>query len=546
MRFLEKLNQPKFFSLGLVFLIIALLVYYKILNNFFASDDFHWLIISRDTILNWKIFTTNYEGSHLGGSYNPFLVIIFKLFYSIFHNNYFGYHFVSILIHSINATLLAVLIRKAFKISDGYKYTLLPFIAALIFLIYPVQVETISWISAWPHLWVTLFYLLSLINYFIFRQEYKNINLLYSFIFFILALLTKEIAISLPLVILIWEVYFYSKQNRNKWFIYYLPAYFVILCLFLWLRYLSTGLVFGYYASNAIKFSLVDFVANILPFLADFFTFGFLRNFIYRGLYHYSDLVAIIVMTGLALYFFILLRKKAYKQFVIISSLLFVLAPVLVTGLHKTTFAGERYLYLPSVFFIILIVHLLNRYNTTQYKKFLPIIMIVFLTVVIYKINIWKQASNLSQQIVKSYGHLDIETGKDLLAVALPDNLDGAEVFRNNLGQALEIYYPDSYPNIIYTQAYLQVSKDNFNEKLLKWRQDDRGWFGESTDGGFVVTGITSISNEGMYWELWNYNYQNYKANIIRLIPNYITMEKIKNDQIDILIFDQGKLYILE
>jgi len=94
--------------------------------------------------------------------------------------------------------------------------------------------------------------------------------------------------------------------------------------------------------------------------------------------------------------------------------------------------------------------------------------------------------------------------------------------------------------------AYQTVRKDNYNEELLKWRQDERGWFGESTDGSFVVTGITSITMNNTYWELWNYNYQNYQANIIRLLPTDEVLEQIKNGQLGILIFDRGQLRILE
>ena len=81
---------------------------------------------------------------------------------------------------------------------------------------------------------------------------------------------------------------------------------------------------------------------------------------------------------------------------------------------------------------------------------------------------------------------------------------------------------------------------------MLKWRQDELGWFAESIDGSFVITGITSITMNNVYWELWNYNYQNFTANTIRLIPDSGSLEQIKKDELGILIFDQGVLKILE
>lgn len=548
MKFSLKNNHCRLFYLWLLFLLVSFFTFGRILDNFFASDDFHWLTIARDTVWHFKIFITNYEGTNLGGSYNPLLVVIFKIFYSLWNTNYFGYHLISIIIHSSNALLVYILTKKIFNISGIVRQDTLAIVTAVLFLLYPVHVETISWIAAWPHLWVSLFYLLSLIYYFDFREKNNKNKLVYSLIFFILALFVKEIAISLPLVIVLWEIYLVSLKKFSQIRSYYLLIYFGILAVFLYLRYLSTGLIFGYYGSSSISFSLVNLAGNVLPFFGEFVSFGFLRGILYRGVYKYTDLVAIVVMSGLALYFFILLKKKRYIQFVSIVSLLLILAPMLAVGMHRTTWAGERYLYLASVFFIIWFIFVLQNFSwSSKMVKYGSILFVIFsISLIGYKLSIWNSASDLSRQIVASYKNLDLDKGQALLTVALPDNLDGAEVFRNNLGQALEIYYPNNYPQVLATQAYLQLSQENKNSHLLQWRHDDRGWFGESTDGGFVVTGITSISAYGVYWELWNYNYQNYLANIIRLIPNYYTMEKISNGELKILIFDGGVLSILQ
>ncbi|MFA6307720.1 MAG: glycosyltransferase family 39 protein [Patescibacteria group bacterium] len=539
----------RFFSLWLIFLFISMIVFGQTLNNFFVSDDFHWLVIARDTSIDWQIFLTNYIGNHQGGSYNPLLVLLFKFFYTLFHDNYFGYHLVSIILYTSNALLVYILTSKIFELVKIVNFKKLALVSALLFLFYPIHVETIAWLAAWPHLWVTFFYLLSLIFYFSFRQNNAWQKLAYSFIFFTLALLVKEIAISLPLVIIIWEVYFQAAKNKTSIkAYYYLPIYFIILALFLLLRYQATGIVAGYYASSSINFAWLDWSANLAAFGGDFVSFGFWRTLIYKVIYHYQESVVIISFVALASYFLLILRKKRYLQFTTFVSLLFILGPVLVTGLHRTTFAGERYLYLASVFFVIWLSILYQdlKINFKFIKYILALLFIIFVAISSYKLDIWEQATSLSKQIVASYSQLNIDNKQKLISVALPDNLSGAEVFRNNLQQALEIYYPSNYPAIITTQAYLAVNKNNKNKQLLKWRQDERGWLAESIDGSFVVTGITSISKDGLYWELWNYNYQNYKANIIRLLPSPDVLSKLARDEIKILIFDQGKLRLLE
>jgi protein O-mannosyl-transferase len=544
----KKFHHLGSLALWLIFLFISVIIFGSSLNNFFVSDDFHWLTIARDTSLSWQIFLTNYTGDHLGGSYNPLLVLIFKTSYNIFHNNYFGYHLISIILHATNSFLVYKLAKQIFKLADFNKPKKLAILSSFLFVAYPIHVEVVSWIAAWPHLWAIFFYLLSLINYFGFRATSSIKKLVYSLLFFVLALLTKEIAISLPLVILIWEIYWYSIKMKTSIKSYYLIAYFVLLALFLWLRYFSIGLIFGYYASSSLNFAYLDWIANLAIFFGDLFSFGFLRTIIYKAIYHYADLVVIIILASLAFYLSFVLKKKKYLQASSLISLLFVLAPVLVTGLHRTSFGGERYLYLPSIFFILWLLILLRDINVNfKINRYIFILLcVLFLTINAHKLSIWDSASGLSHQIVDSYQNLGIKNNQKLLSVALPDNLEGAEVFRNNLEQALEIYYPDNHPDIITTFAYTEVSKENKNKQLLKWREDERGWFAESIDGSFVVTGITSINKDNVYWELWNYNYQNYKANVIRLLPEAKILEQIKKDELEILIFDKGVLKILD
>lgn len=145
----------------------------------------------------------------------------------------------------------------------------------------------------------------------------------------------------------------------------------------------------------------------------------------------------------------------------------------------------------------------------------------------------------MARQIVDSYPNLVIDPEKELISVGLPDNLSGVEVFRNNLQQALELTYSDYNYQIKHLPIYTFVDLDNHNNSLLKWRQDQLGYFAESVNGSFVVTGQTSIRVEDVYFELWNYNYQNYTANIIRLIPQ-------TDRKINWLTFDRGVLRIVE
>ncbi|MBT4849601.1 hypothetical protein HON36_01990 [Candidatus Parcubacteria bacterium] len=540
-------NNPLF--LWFVFLFIVLVVYGKTTANYFVSDDWHFLWLAKDTSWSWKIFATNYEGGNIGGSYNPILIILYKIFFPFFGLKSSTYHFLSLLLHTTNGFLVYHIARKIFdviKLSSQKSWAIM---AAILFLLWPTHAEIINWIAAWPHLWMTTFYLSSLLFYFKYKDSQRAKHFFLSVLFFTLALFTKEVAISLPFVILIWKAYLQSvKKEKYNFSLKNLGVYFGTLAIFLALRYKFIGLLFGYYGKKSLGISVGDWAGNLGAFVSDFFTFGYLREIFFKVWYHHLETVAIVVLISFATYFYWTLIKRKYDYGIIILTFLLTIAPTLPLGLHRMTFAGERYLYLPSVFAIIFLVALLSRRDWGYKYKFFVVAGLLFLCTMVlsYKNFVWQNSSEISRQIVASYKELNLETNQKLISVGLPDNLLGAELFRNNLQQALELNYPDSYPQITHLPIYTQLNPNNKNENLLTWRQDRVGWFAESVDGGYVVTGQTSITISGIYFELWNYNYQNYTANTIRLMPHADIIDSILSGDTKILTYDKGKLKIVE
>jgi len=550
MFFFRKNYKQRYIFLWLVFLFLALVVYGAILNDFFLSDDWHWFYLAKNRAIDGQLFLTNYVGEKVGGSYNPLLLLFYKFFYSIFGLKYFWYHFVSIVLHASNAFLLFVLTKKFFsfnKIKNSHKWAV---IGGLLFLIWPVSVETVTWVAAWAHVIPVTLYLLSLVFYFSYRLENKNWHIYLSLVFFALTLFTKEIAVSFPFIILLWEIYFYSTNKKNKQAVFYLPLLFVFLLVFLILRYISTEVLFGYYGNQELHFSLAKWMGNVAAFISDIVSFSFLRTVAFKAVYYLTKPLAIFVMVVFALYFYYLFLKKKWFTFALFASFLVSLGPAILVGLHHTTFAGERYLYLPLVFFVPWVLYLFIKLKWSYKLKFALLLLfaLVSLLVVEYKKALWQEAGDLSRQVIASYKDLDLEPGQKIATVSLPDNLSGAEVWRNNLGLALYFMYPDTHPEVISPlPVYVFINSDNKGDHLLDWRHyKNKGWLAESVDGGDIVTGFTSIEYQGFYFELWNYNYQNYQSNIIRLIPNDDMQKMLDSGEVKVMYFDEGRLKILD
>lgn len=236
------------------YLFLCLLLFFSTLQIGFLSDDWHWLYLAKNTSLDWQIFLANYEGTNLGGSYNPILLLLFKLAYSLFSLHGFFYHLLSLFLHSLNAFLVYLVANTLFKSFNFSQSKLLSLLTGFLFLLWPTQVEAISWLAAWPHLWVALFYLAAFYFYLQARLQLQNKFLFLSLLFFSLAIFTKELALTLPFLLLVWEVYFYLLKNHNKHW-WKISFYFIILTAWLLLRFVATRLFFGYYGESNLNFN---------------------------------------------------------------------------------------------------------------------------------------------------------------------------------------------------------------------------------------------------------------------------------------------------
>jgi Flp pilus assembly protein TadD len=138
--------------------------------------------------------------------YYPLQLTSFWIEYHLWGVRPFGYHAVNILLHALNALLLWMVLQRL-EVPGAW-------LAAAVFAVHPVQVESVAWISEIKNLLSTTFYLGTLLAFFRFRplsgeaQAGSSPWRFYSLAIalFLCALLSKTVACSLPavLVLLIW------------------------------------------------------------------------------------------------------------------------------------------------------------------------------------------------------------------------------------------------------------------------------------------------------------------------------------------------------
>jgi hypothetical protein len=166
-------------------------------------------------------FTTFYIGN-----YAPLHLISYMFDYQVWGLKASGFIFTNILLHTLNTILFFYFLRKM----AGEKVWTFP--AALIFLLHPVQVESVVWVSQRKNLLAMLFFLAALIFYQIFRANSVKHPVRYyvlSLGAFLLAILTKSVVVILPLVLLLLDLLCKEKRDFKRIIVNKLP--FIIIAV---------------------------------------------------------------------------------------------------------------------------------------------------------------------------------------------------------------------------------------------------------------------------------------------------------------------------
>src|SRR5438132_2794902 len=183
-------------------------------NQFVAWDDGKNFLDNRHyrglawTHLRW-MWTTH------GGHYIPLTWMTFGLDYLLWGMNPFGYHLTSLLLHAANAVVFFFVARRILTLAlpgpseRGHALAVSAGVAALVFAIHPLRVESVAWVTERRDVLSGLFYLSTILMYLraCEREERGRGWYWLSVAVFVCALLSKSMVVNLPVVLLILDVY---------------------------------------------------------------------------------------------------------------------------------------------------------------------------------------------------------------------------------------------------------------------------------------------------------------------------------------------------
>jgi len=218
-------TQKKLFLWSGVIILVTMLSYIPAMRGGYIWDDDHY-ITENTTLRTPDGLRRIWLEPKALPQYYPLVHTTFWLEYHLWHVHPFGYHLVNVLLHALNAILLLLLLSHL-RVPGAW-------LAALLFALHPVQVESVAWITERKNVLSAFFYLASFLAYLRYydltvdsdqtspgihpatSKVKDNFWPFYplSFFLFLCALLSKTITCSLPAAILL---VLWWKRDRICW-----------------------------------------------------------------------------------------------------------------------------------------------------------------------------------------------------------------------------------------------------------------------------------------------------------------------------------------
>ncbi len=162
--------------------------------------------------------------------YRPMIGLSFMINANMGGQNPFVYHLTNIIIHLLNGCLIFWLLRKLGYILE------LAFSFALIFTVHPALTQAVAWIPGRTDSLLAAFGFLSFIFFLDYLNQKKLKYCLAHFVFFILALLTKETAFVLPFVCLSYFYLIFKRKESGNQHRFLILGWTIVLTLWFFIR----------------------------------------------------------------------------------------------------------------------------------------------------------------------------------------------------------------------------------------------------------------------------------------------------------------------
>lgn len=442
---------------------VVLVLYSPTLDASFQGDDFrylHYLFFNLNSLLagqSWLDWLAYGFGWGAWTYFRPVFQLSYLSDFLAWGLDPVGYHLSNLALHVLASFLVFVLFWQL-------THKQLPALAAgLLFGVMPIHVEPVSWFGARADGLSTLWYLLAVVFFVLFRRRLRRVFLLYAIVAFVAALMTKESSVTLPAVLMLYDwLYSWSgwQKLRNlvvpQLFFWSVLAAYVVFRLVLWAQ-------LGTFANSRIQNLKWDYLTQIVtlhvfdPFFSDMT--GQLRS----------------ILLGTAV-LVVLLYHSRREVLIGAAWVGLTLIPSLLT---QDYFIFDRYIYLPSVGLSVVLASVLTQ-PVPRFKTLsrllatgaLTLILVTYARALYNRNGEWARAAQITQIVLNQVRNLHPSLPSDarLVFTNVPVLVGprGMQAFGGKLELAIQLIYGDR-----------QLHADNFSKFPIWLGQLDHMYFFE-------------------------------------------------------------------
>lgn len=387
-------------------ILLGLLVYFPALFFNFTYLDDNILIMDNYNFLHKfsNIFTAFKQHAFFMTSgpdayYRPLLTASFAIDAQLGPFSFFRYHLTNIAIHILSACLVFL-----FFIKLKYHKNLSLFFS-LVFAVHPILSQAVAWVPGRNDSLLAVFVLLSFIFLVKFLENKKWKNYFFHFLFFAAALFTKESAIVLPvLVILYFWIFHKTKCSHSEKY----KLVFSWIGIFLIWFFLRQSALAG---SNTLKMNILEIGESIwlgLPAVVQYlgkiiFPFNLSVVPLIKDTSFIYGIIAIIL---LIIAFLISKQKRlGVIAFGLVWFLIFLLPSFIRPNPGIFADFMEHRIYLPIIGFFIFLMELEPIKRIAAKKVFACLIIIILSVITLFHLPVFKNRMNFWQNAVKNSPH---------------------------------------------------------------------------------------------------------------------------------------------
>ena len=229
-----KTEKREFVIYASLALVAAFIYYRRFLDNFFVMDDFKYLE---------NMFAGPLSVILGYGNLRVVSNVAWWPLYELSGLNPFLYNLFGVVMHAANSALFSLLVLQLLKDRT------LAMVSGAVFLLNAVGCDALFWKAANNTLIDLFFYLTALCLYVIYRQEGSSKFFVLSIGAYVLAIFSKEDAASLPFIIVLMELVFFSRFRDMKGIVLRTAPYIVAVLVYI----VAGRVIFNYMLQSSVE-----------------------------------------------------------------------------------------------------------------------------------------------------------------------------------------------------------------------------------------------------------------------------------------------------